>query len=141
MLDQNEVFQEEIRNMNAPTHCVASRKIPTGEWPLWPNPSIKFQDDRNPVPTGTIESQSRDKHVTSGMWSVEPSAFEITFPWDEFIHILEGEAVVEDLETGHSIVIKPGYIAHFELGCQTRWTVTKTIRKYYVIRTPEPLVR
>lgn len=127
--------------MNTPAHYVESGKIPDGEWPAWPNPSMKFQDGRMPVPTGTVESQSRDKHVTSGMWSVEPCAFEITFPWDEFIHILEGEAVVEDLETGRTIDVKPGYIAHFELGCKTRWTVTKTIRKYYVIRTPEALVR
>jgi uncharacterized cupin superfamily protein len=127
--------------MNAPTHYVESSKIPDGEWPPWPNPSMKFEDGGITVPAGTIESQSRDKHVTSGMWSIEPSTMEFTFPWDEFIHILEGEAVVEDLETGRSIDIKPGYTAHFELGSKTRWKVTKKIRKYYVIRTPEPFVR
>jgi uncharacterized cupin superfamily protein len=127
--------------MSRSTHHVEGGKIPSGEWPQWPNPSMKFEDSRTPVPTGTIESQTGDKRVSSGMWSVEPSAFEVTFPWDEFIHILEGEAVVEDLETGRSIDLKPGHIAHFELGSRTRWTVTKTLRKYYVIRTPEPLVR
>jgi uncharacterized cupin superfamily protein len=100
-----------------------------------------FQDGRTPVPTGTINSQTRDKTVSSGMWSVEPCTFEIVFPWDEFIHVVDGEAQVEDLETGQVTTLKSDRIAHFELGCKTRWTVTKTLRKYYVIRTPEPLVR
>ena len=127
--------------MNTPTHYVVSGKIPDGEWPPWANPSMKFEGAGVTVPTGTVESQSRDKRVTSGMWSIDPCTMEFTFPWDEFIYILEGEAVVDDLETGRSIDIKPGYTAHFELGSKTRWKVTKKIRKYYVIRTPEPFVR
>lgn len=126
--------------MNALVRYMESMKIPDGEWPSWPDKTISFEDSRAPIPTGTVGSQSRDKHITSGMWSIEPCVVNFKFPWDEFNHILEGEAVVEDLDTGRSINLGPGCITHFEMGCNTRWTVTRTIRKYYVIRTSKPLV-
>lgn len=126
--------------MNAPTHGVESSEIPGGEWPQWPDPSIKFEDSRAPVPRGTIEHQSADKCLTSGMWSIEPCTFHATVQWDEFAHILEGEAVVEDLDTGHSVTLKPGKLAHFALGTRFRWTVSKTLKKFYVMKTAKPVL-
>ena len=42
---------------------------------------------------------------------------------------------LEDLAVDRT---QAGHIAHFKLGTKTYWNVTKKIRKYYVIRTPEP---
>ena len=120
--------------------AISSAEIPAGEWPDWPlNPA--WIRSGNPVARGTVTTQSEDRCITAGMWSVEPGEFDFTFAWDEFIHILEGEAEVVEAATGKSIPVRAGYMAHFKLGTVTRWTVTKKIRKYYVIRTPEPFER
>ena len=111
---------------------IESVEIPVEEWPIdssWKGDSIARI---------TVSSQSADRCVTSGMWSVEPGDFEFTFPWDEFIHVIDGEAEVTDVDSGTTIQIRSGHIAHFKLGTKTYWNVTKKIRKYYVIRTPEP---
>jgi uncharacterized cupin superfamily protein len=122
------------------TAPIMSAPIPDGEWPDWPlNPA--WIRSGNPTARGTVTTQSADRRVTAGMWSVEPGSFDFIFPWDEFIHILDGEAEVTDVATGETIPVRAGWMAHFELGTRTRWNVTRKIRKYYVIRTPEPFVR
>ena len=115
-------------------------EIPAGEWPDWPlNP--EWIRSGNPVARGTVSTQSEDKRVTGGMWSVEPGCFDFVFPWDEFIHVIDGEAEVTDVDTGATTEVRAGCMAHFKIGTRTRWNVTEKIRKYYVIRTPEPFER
>ena len=92
----------------------------------------------NPVARGTILTQSADKKVSSGIWSCEPGEFEWLFGWDEFAHVLEGKATIT-ADGGDAITLGPGDMVHFPLGQKTHWVVTETIRKFFVIRTPEPL--
>lgn len=93
----------------------------------------------NPVARGAIVTQSEDKKVVSGVWTCEPGEFDWTFAVDEFIQVLEGEATVTVEGNEQSVTLSPGKIVHFPLGLKTRWHVTKPLRKFFVLRSPEPL--
>ena len=92
----------------------------------------------NPVARGTVLTQSADKKVSSGLWSCEPGKFEWTFGWDEFVQVLEGEVEITEDGTENTITPQPGDMAHFPLGMKTHWHVKTAVRKFFVIRTPEP---
>ena len=108
-----------------------------GDLPAMPiEPSWITEGD--PVARGTVVAQSEDKKVSSGLWSCEPGKFEWTFSWDEFVHVLEGEVEITEDGTDNTITLRPGDMAHFPLGMKTRWHVKQKVRKFFVIRTPEP---
>jgi uncharacterized cupin superfamily protein len=110
----------------------------TAELPPMPiEPSWITEGD--PVARGTILTQSADKRVSSGLWSCQPGKFEWTFSWDEFIHVLEGEVEIREDGTDNSVTLRAGDMAHFPLGMKTHWHVKQAVRKFFVIRTPEPL--
>mgnify|MGYP003311334035 FL=1 len=92
----------------------------------------------NPVARGTVVSQSEDKKVSSGLWSCEPGKFEWIFSWDEFVHVMEGEVDITEENTGNLITLRSGDMPHFPRGMKTHWHVKKAVRKFFVIRTPEP---
>ena len=110
---------------------------PAEPWPDMPIPAAQIQGG-NPVARGTILTQSEDKKVSSGLWSCEPGNFTWTFTWDEFIRVIEGEVTITE-DGGKTYTLRAGDLAHFPLGLATRWNVSKTIRKFFVIRTPESL--
>ena len=91
-----------------------------------------------PTARGQIVVQSEDKKISSGLWSCEPGKFRWEFVWDEFVQILSGEVDITD-ELGKSITLKAGDMAHFPCGAKTSWHVKDAVRKYFVIRTAEPL--
>ena len=92
-----------------------------------------------PQARGTVLVQSVDKLVSSGMWSCTAGRFLWEFTWDEFVHILEGEAIItEDGGTTHHL--QSGDIAHFPIGLKTQWQVPAFVKKVFTIRTPEPFV-
>jgi len=92
----------------------------------------------NPAARGTVVSQSEDKKVSSGLWSCEPGKFEWIFSWDEFVHVMEGEVDITEEETGNMITLRSGDMTHFPRGMKTYWNVKQAVRKFFVIRTPEP---
>ena len=117
---------------------IKAAKSPSGKLPDMPiDPS--WIKKGTPVARGTILTQSADQRVSSGLWSCEPGEFEWTFAWDEFIHVLEGEVTITEDGGGERYTLKPGDMAHFPLGLKTHWNVAKTVKKFFVIRTPEPL--
>ena len=92
----------------------------------------------NPVARGAVLTQSADKRVSSGLWSCEPGQFEWTFSWDEFVHVLEGEVDITAEGSEHKQTLRAGDMAHFPLGTNAHWHGKQAIRKFFVIRTPEP---
>ena len=60
-------------------------------------------------------------------WSAYP------FGADETIHALEGELVIDLVETGETVVLKPGDVASFTKGTKSTWTVTSPFKKLFVI--------
>lgn len=67
-----------------------------------------------------------------GLWRSEPQSFPYPFNADETIHALEGELVV-DLESGETIILRPGDVASFTKGTKSTWTVTQPFKKLFVI--------
>jgi len=119
------------------TASILSAATPTGELPDMPiEPS--WIKEGNPIARGTIVTQSGDKRLSSGLWSCELGKFEWTFGWDEFVHVLEGEVDITEDGTDDTTTLRPGDMAHFPLGMKTHWHVKEKVKKFFVIRTPEP---
>lgn len=119
------------------TATLQSAVTPAGALPDMPiEPS--WITDGNPVARGTVLTQSADKRVSSGLWSCEPGQFDWTFSWDEFVHVLEGEVDITAEGSDHTQTLRAGDMAHFPLGMKAHWHVKQAVRKFFVIRTPEP---
>ena len=91
-----------------------------------------------PTARGAVLTQSADKRLSSGLWTCEPGEFDWEYAWDEFVYVLEGQVTVTQ-EDGKSFELGPGDMAHFPLGLKTHWKVTSAVRKFFVLKTPEPL--
>lgn len=91
-----------------------------------------------PEARGTILLQSADKLVSSGLWSCTAGRFKWEFGWDEFVHVLEGEATISE-EGGCTYTLRAGDSAHFPIGLKTEWHISDYVRKSFTIRTPTPL--
>lgn len=52
---------------------------------------------------------------------------------DEFFVVLSGAAVVEFDDGTAPLHLRPGMVARLAEGARTRWTVTETLRKVYVV--------
>jgi len=110
---------------------------PDGTLPDMPiDPSWIKEGD--PIARGTVLNQCEDKRVSSGIWSCEPGKFEWTFAWDEFVHVLAGEADITEDGTRNTVTLRAGDMVHFPLGMKAHWHVKQPFRKFFVIRTPEP---
>jgi len=90
-----------------------------------------------PTARGTVLVQSADKLLSSGLWSCTAGKFRWEFSWDEFVHVLEGEATITE-EGGESYTLRAGDTAHFPLGLSTHWHVPEYVRKAFTLRTPDP---
>ena len=80
---------------------------------------------------GAIE-WSRVGGAEVGLWEITPGAVTDT-EVDELFVVLRGHATVELLDGGDPLVLTAGSVGRFEAGTRTRWTVTETLRKVYVI--------
>lgn len=71
--------------------------------------------------------------LTSGLWDCTAGRFRWAFGTDEIVHVVEGEVSIED-ETGGTLVLRPGDVAHFAAGSTTVWSVPSYVKKFYVDR-------
>ncbi len=110
---------------------------PRGELPDMPIDAAQITAG-NPVARGAVLNQSADKRLSSGLWTCEPGEFDWVYTWDEFVYILEGEVTITE-EGGRSWTVGPGDMAHFPLGLKAHWEVRQKVRKFFVLKTPEPL--
>ncbi len=122
--------------MNASTVKLLMAHAPTGRLPDMPIEASNITSG-DPVARGAVLAQTTDRRVTSGVWSCEPGSFDWEYTWDEFVYILEGEVTITEVG-GDSYTLSPGDIGHFPLGLRAQWKVTKAVRKFFVLRTPEP---
>ena len=49
-----------------------------------------------------------------------------------------GEVEITEDGTDNIVTLQAGDMAHFALGMKTHWHVKTAVRKFFVIRTPEP---
>jgi uncharacterized cupin superfamily protein len=77
-----------------------------------------------------------DGAIASGEWDSGPARHVIKFDFDEWVHVLEGEAHVTVQNVTRTI--KAGDIALFRAGLSMTWNVPRYIRKVWVHRYPQP---
>ena len=119
-------------------NAVAIMKEPTavklGDSPI----PAELITEGNPVARIWIAAQTDDRKVTQGVWDCTAGKFIWEYGWDEFVMILEGEAVIAP-EEGEPFTMRAGDYVHFPIGLKVEWQVPKYIKKTFVLRTPEPL--
>lgn len=81
-------------------------------------------------------SRSRDGSAVTLLWDCTAGEFEWTYLDDETVHILEGEAIIED-GTG-ARTIQPGDVVLFHAGSTCRWRVPAYVKKLAFLRVPVP---
>jgi uncharacterized protein len=108
-------------------------------YPDWPLATLGVSVVQGePKGSGQVTFQTGDKLVTGGIWGCSPGAFDITFGWDEMAYLLEGELTIQQ-KTGEILSLKQGDFFFSPKGTQSRWTITKPVKKVFFLRTSEPL--
>lgn len=80
--------------------------------------------------------RSRDGAAHTMVWDCTAGDFDWTYTDDETVHILEGEAIVDD-GTGKR-TIGPGDVFLFPAGTTFRWRVPVYVKKLAFLRVPIP---
>jgi uncharacterized protein len=79
-------------------------------------------------PGGASESK-----LDVSLWRSDPGIYDYFFAGDEAFHVVEGAATVELSESGETVELKPGDVAHFKAGTKSVWTITEPFKKFVVI--------
>lgn len=102
--------------------CRQNTPLPT-EWIL----------EGNPVARSLPLTRANDGHLSSGLWECQAGKFTFIFGYDEIVHILEGEVIVD--EEGGTRMLRAGDVAFFPEGLVTQWTVPHYVKKMAVFRS------
>jgi hypothetical protein len=89
-----------------------------------------------PIARCTTLTESPDKRLSSGLWECSAGRFKVIFALDEIVHILDGEVVVREGESGPVHRLGPGDVAYFPMGLVSHWNVPKFVKKFFVVRVP-----
>lgn len=82
-------------------------------------------------------SRSRDGSAFTVVWDCTAGDFDWTYTEDETVHILEGEAIIDDGSCRRTI--QPGDVFLFPAGSTFRWRVPVYVKKLAFLRVPMPL--
>jgi uncharacterized cupin superfamily protein len=86
----------------------------------------------NPVATAHVMHSEPDGKYATGIWACTTGTFHWTFGQDEFIYVVEGEAVIT-YDSGQKIAIRGGDVVYFPKG-PTTWHILKPIKKVFAVR-------
>ena len=67
-----------------------------------------------------------------GIWEMTPGTAD-DVEVDEIFVVIAGAATVTFLDTDETIELSPGSLCRLTAGQRTRWVVTETLRKVYVV--------
>jgi len=118
-------------NPVAQTNTTAAIKL--GDSPI---PATAITEGK-PVARIWVATQSPDLKLTQGVWDCTAGKWNWDYTWDEFVMILEGEAIISPVG-GKPFTLRVGDFASFPLGLKVEWHVPKYVKKTFVLRTPEP---
>ena len=110
---------------------------PTAELDPWPLPPEVITEG-DPQAHGRFLWQSDDKRLGNGVWTCTPGSFNWDYTWDETIGLVEGEITIAD-QDGDSRTYGPGDMIFVPVGTKARWTVHKTVRKFFHLRSDTPI--
>jgi uncharacterized cupin superfamily protein len=92
--------------------------------------------DGSPVSRWWRPITSEDGGIESGIWDSTSGRHDITFDFDEWVHILEGEV---DVTVGAvKRTLRAGDVAFFHAGVHMVWDVHRYVRKLWVQRHRRP---
>jgi uncharacterized cupin superfamily protein len=77
---------------------------------------------------------SIDGSLATGEWTSGPGRHDLKLGFDEWVHILEGEAHVT--VHGQTRTLRAGDVALFRVGLHMVWDVPRHVRKVWVHRSP-----
>jgi uncharacterized cupin superfamily protein len=83
-----------------------------------------------------VLSRSRDRSACTVVWDCTAGEFNWSYLDDETVHILEGEAIVDDGSGPRTI--RPGDVVLFHAGSTWRWRVPTYVKKVAFLRLPIP---
>jgi hypothetical protein len=78
-------------------------------------------------------AESRDKMATKVVWECTPGVFEWHYGDDETVYVLAGEAFLISKD-GKERRFGAGDMVFFPAGSRCTWRVTKTVRKFAIVR-------
>jgi uncharacterized cupin superfamily protein len=108
-------------------------------YPDWPLQTLGIRIVAGqPEGSGQITFQSQDRLISGGIWGCSPGTFELTFGWDEMSYLLEGEVVIEQ-EGQPAVTVRPGDFLNCPKGTRSRWTVRKSCKKVFFLRSEQPM--
>ncbi len=90
-----------------------------------------------PTAHNKLLSTSKDTTACTLVWNCTPGVFEWQYDKDETIHILAGQAILDDGHQGPR-TISPGDVVFIPAGSRVHWTVQETIRKLAFFRRTLP---
>jgi len=82
----------------------------------------------NPVQRIFLLSEQGAK--VQGVWDCSEGGFDITFTWEEFAYILEGEVQITS-DDRSSTILRGGDLAHFKKGNTYRWDIPQYLKKTF----------
>jgi hypothetical protein len=89
-------------------------------------------DEAAPATRSVARARSVDGLLVSGLWESGPGRRDFKFEFDEWVHILEGEAHVT--VRGETQILRAGDVALFRAGLPMTWDVPEHVRKVWVHR-------
>ncbi len=87
----------------------------------------------DPTMSTWIEYTASDESMIAGWWRATPGIYHATYSGWEFIHVIEGEAVITP-EGGDPVSIGPGDALVLEANFVGTWEIKKTILKHFTIK-------
>lgn len=91
----------------------------------------------NPEARWKVLTKSQDKMATKLVWQCTPGVFEWHYDDDETIYVIEGEAFLTSSD-GKERQFGAGDMVFFPAGSSCTWRITKTVRKFAILRRDLP---
>ncbi|MDO6461603.1 cupin domain-containing protein [Granulosicoccaceae sp. 1_MG-2023] len=87
-----------------------------------------------PTMSTWIEYTSADESMIAGWWSATPGTYHATYSGWEFIHVIEGKAIITP-DGGEPVEVNPGDALVLEADFSGTWKIIEPILKHFTIRT------
>ncbi|SEG56517.1 cupin domain-containing protein [Marinobacterium lutimaris] len=99
----------------------------TDDLPGW------VKQEGSPSMSTWIEYTAPDESMIAGWWTATPGTYHATYASWEFIHLIEGKAIITP-EGGESVEVGPGDAFVIEADFVGTWEIIEPILKHFTIR-------
>jgi uncharacterized cupin superfamily protein len=118
--------------MTTTTHTVAQGSVDAETYEPFHGFDVVLEGDPAAEVSWLRTTSAGNGVLYTGVFVVHPSGFRYTFAAVESFHGLEGAVDIE-LDSGERAHLHAGDIASFPKGARSTWTVTTSLKKFFVI--------